>query len=81
MSMTNTRMVLEALNGVHPMQLPESTIFHEVNLQAARALTLTEVRDALRELEAKDLAVGTRDELNGVTRWRITNLGRSELRV
>jgi hypothetical protein len=75
--MTAARAILTVLDRVHPYLMPEMSLWADANLQLSVPLTLTEFRASLSSLEQRRLLLSLRDDIDGVTRWRITDNGRA----
>lgn len=72
------RTVLETLKPCGDYALPEETLHSSVNLRLAESVTLTQLKEALGELEAKTQVVSVKDEDKG-RMWKITAHGRARL--
>ena len=70
--------ILQALKDSHPYMLQETTLFAEVNLRSAEAVTMTEFRTTLQELETNRRILCVRDEDKHL-KWKITDNGLARL--
>jgi len=71
--------LLRELDRCRGFLLPEPTLCTAVQMALAPRPTLGEVEAEIQECERKGLVSGATNELTGVRRWRITDLGKSVL--
>ena len=74
--MTTERNILDKLNLVHPLMLTENVLLNDARMDNPR-LTLTDLRSAVRALEAKGQLVQVQGE--DVLRIKITTDGKARL--
>jgi hypothetical protein len=70
--------ILQSLKDAHPFLLPEQSLFADANLRLAHAISMTEFRGALHELETNQRVVSVRDEDKNL-KWKITDNGLARL--
>lgn len=71
--------ILLSLDRVHPLLLPEQTLFIDVNLLLPQPATRTEFQNALAFADDHRWITGHMDELSRERRWKITAAGRATL--
>lgn len=77
--MTIKNAILVSLDRVAPMLLPEQTLWHDVNATLSKPITIAELRAALAALEIANRVISVRNDLQEQLRYRITDLGLSDL--
>jgi hypothetical protein len=70
--------ILKALNDCGGYLMPEKALMNEVRLAMPKML-VSEFTLEIRWLEEKGLIVGTRPELGGAPKWRISESGKVTL--
>lgn len=73
------RAILTSLKQSDPYAMPEPTLIQEVQISVAPPPSRKEVDDEIKNLEAKRLIIGRRDDVDEVFRWRITLEGKLEI--
>lgn len=71
--------ILSVLNDCGHYLLPEPQLFVQINLTLAPPITLAELQTELRFLESDRSIVGVNPDLGGPVKWRITDLGKTDL--
>jgi hypothetical protein len=71
--------LLRELERCRGFLLPEPTLFAAVEMAMAPRPTSSEIGSELKECERKGLVSGATNDLTGVRRWRITDMGRTVL--
>lgn len=71
--------ILKFLRAAGDLLTPETQIRDDVRLVVAPAPTGLEVSESLNRIESDGWAVSIRDQVTGIVRWQITDLGRVQL--
>lgn len=75
--MTLPRPILTALRQTSPHGLRDTTLRTQVSFE--QDCTLTEIRTALEDMEAKGWVANTRSPIDGNVSWYITEAGKAAL--
>lgn len=70
--------VLRALNQISPQAMPENTLQTTLRILISPVPLLSEMREAMNEMEGQHLIVGVRSDMADLIKWTVTDSGKAK---